>query len=111
AGLTQVAGAGDGGMLTRARLKDDLRPAELDWVTALRGPAIKALMAQGAIQPTLFDETDMAEITSPDYPGERLIACYNPFLEAERARKRGQLLAATEAQLDNIAPATPRAPP
>jgi Transposase DDE domain len=108
-GLTHVAVVGDRGMLTKARIRDDLRPAELDWVTALRGPAIRALISQGAIQPTLFDETDMAEITSPDYPGERLIACYNPFLQAERARKRGELLAGTEAELEKIAAATRRA--
>src|SRR5215468_2373565 len=88
--------------------QDDLRLAELDWITALRGPAIRALISQGAIQPTLFDQADMAEITSPDYPGERLTACYNPFLEAERARKRGELLAA-EAELEKIAAATGRA--
>jgi hypothetical protein len=108
-GLAHVAIAGDRGMLTKARIRDDVKPAELDWVTALRGPAIAALISQGAIQPTLSDETDMAEITSPDYPGERLIACYNPFLEAERARKRGELLAATEAELDKIAAAARRA--
>ena len=108
-GLTHVAVVGDRGMLTKARIKDDLRPAELDWVTALRGPAIKALISQGAIQPTLSGETDMAEITSPDYPGERLIACCNPFLAAGRARKRGELLAATKAELDKIAAATRRA--
>jgi hypothetical protein len=107
--LAHVAIVGDRGMLTKARIKDDLRPAELDWITALRGPAIAALMASGAIQPTLFDQTDMAEITSPDYPGERLIACYNPFLAADRSRKRGELLAATEAELDKIAAATRRA--
>src|SRR5437867_4224736 len=108
-GLSHVALVGDRGMITKARIKDDLKPAKLDWVTALRGPAIKALMAGGTIQPTLFDEQDMAEITSPDYPGERLIACCNPFLAAERARKRGELLAATEAELDKIAAATRRA--
>jgi hypothetical protein len=108
-GLAHVAIVGDRGMLTKARIKDDLKPAKLDWITALRGPAIRALMAQGAIQPTLFDEQDMAEITSPDYPGERLIACYNPFLEADRARKRAELLAATEAELEKIAAATRRA--
>jgi hypothetical protein len=108
-GLTHVAIVGDRGMITKARIKDDLRPAELDWVTALRGPAIKALMAQGAIQPTLFDDTGMAEITSPDYPGERLIACYNPFLAAERARKRGELLDATQAELQKLGQATRRA--
>src|SRR5262245_2116465 len=108
-GLSHVAVVGDRGMLTKARIRDDLKPAELDWVTALRGPAIKALMAEGAIQPSLFDETDMAEITHPDYPGERLITCYNPFLEAARARKRGELLAATEAELAKIDAATKRA--
>jgi DDE family transposase len=108
-GLAHVALVGDRGMITKARIKDDLKPAELDWITALRGPAIKALMTGGTIQPTLFDQTDMAEITSPDYPGERLIACYNPFLAAERARKRGELLAATEAALAKIAAATRRA--
>jgi hypothetical protein len=107
--LTHVAVVGDRGMLTKARIRDDLTPAELDWVTALRGPAIKALMAEGAIQPTLFDQADMAEITSPDYPGERLIACHNPFLAAERARKRGELLDATQAELAKIAAATRRA--
>ena len=108
-GLAHVALVGDRGMITKARIKDDLKPARLDWVTALRGPAIKALMAEGAIQPTLFDEQDMAEITSPDYPGERLIACYNPFLAAERARKRGELLAGTEAELEKIAARTRQA--
>jgi hypothetical protein len=108
-GLTHVALVGDRGMITKARIKDDLKPAELDWVTALRGPAIRVLMARGTIQPTLFDQTDMAEITSPDYPGEQLIACHNPFLEAERARKRGEPLAATEAELEKIAAATRRA--
>jgi hypothetical protein len=105
-GLAHVALAGDRGMITKARIKDDLKPAQLDWVTALRGPAIKALMAAGAIQPTLFDDTGMAEITSPDYPGERLIACYNPFLAAERARKRAELLAGTEAELEKTAART-----
>jgi hypothetical protein len=108
-GLSHVAVVGDRGMLTKARIRDDLKPAELDWVTALRGPAIKALLAEGAIQPTLFDETSMAEITHPDYPGERLIACYNPFLAAERARKRGELLDATQAELQKLDQATRRA--
>jgi hypothetical protein len=108
-GLAHVAVVGDRGMLTKARIRDDLKPAELDWITALRGPQVRALMAEGAIQPTLFDTQDMAEITSPDYPGERLIACYNPFLAAERARKRAELLDATEAELAKIAAATRRA--
>ncbi|HEX9356790.1 MAG TPA: IS1634 family transposase [Streptosporangiaceae bacterium] len=108
-GLAHVALVGDRGMLTKARIRDDVRPARLDWITALRGPSIRALMAKGAIQPTLFDHQDMAEITHPDYPGERLIACHNPFLEAERARKRGELLDGTEAELEKIAAATRRA--
>jgi len=108
-GLAHVALAGDRGMLTKARIRDDVKPAELDWITALRGPSIKALMAKGAIQPTLSGNQDMAEITHPDYPGERLIACHNPFLEAERARKRGELLDGTEAELEKIAAATRRA--
>jgi hypothetical protein len=108
-GLSHVAVVGDRGVLTKARIRDDLKPAELDWITALRGPAIKALLTEGAIQPTLFDETSMAEITHPDYPGERLIACYNPFLAAERARKRGELLDATEAELHKLDQATRRA--
>ena len=108
-GLTHVALVGDRGMLTKARIKDDVKPAHLDWITALRGPAIRALMTQGAIQPTLFDETGMAEITHPDYPGERLIACHNPFLDADRARKRGELLDGTEAELRKIDQATRRA--
>ncbi len=104
-----VAVVGDRGMLTKVRIRDDLKPAELDWITALRGSAIRALMAEGAIQPTLFDAQDMAEITSPDYPGERLIACHNPFLAADRARTRGELLAATEAELARIDQAARRA--
>jgi transposase len=107
--LAHVAVVGDRGMITRARIKDDLKPAELDWVTALRGPAIKALISQGAIQPTLSDQQDMAEITHPGYPGERLIACCSPFLAAGRARTRGELLDATEAGLEKIAAATRRA--
>jgi DDE family transposase len=108
-GLSHVAIVGDRGMLTKARIRDDVKPAELDWITALRGPAIAALISQGAIQPTLSGTQDMAEISHPDYPGERLIACYNPFLAADRARKRGELLDATEAELTKIDQATRRA--
>ena len=75
-------------MLTAARLREDIRPAGLDWITALRAPQVKALVRDGALQLSLFDQMDLAEISSPDYPGERLVACKNPFLEAERARKR-----------------------
>jgi hypothetical protein len=106
--LARVVLAGDRGMLTAARLREDVRPAGLDWITALRAPQVKALVRDGALQLELFDETDLAEITSPDYPGERLVACKNPFLEAERARKRESLLAATEADLEKITAAVTR---
>ena len=108
-GITRVVLAGDRGMLTAARLRDDVRPADLDWITALRAPQVKKLVRDGALQLSLFDQLDLAEITHPDYPGERLIACHNPFLEAERARKRESLLAATEADLAKITAACARA--
>jgi hypothetical protein len=108
-GITKVVLVGDRGMLTAARLRDDVRPAGLDWITALRAPQVKKLVRGGDLQLTLFDQTDLAEITSPDFPGERLVACKNPFLEAERARKRESLLAATEADLEKIAAACARA--
>src|SRR6266487_4664934 len=96
--LARMVMAGDRGMITSARI-DALRELDEDhgWITALRGPAIKKLMADdGPLQLSLFDEQDLAEITSPDFPGERLVACRNPVLAAERARKREDLLAATE---------------
>ena len=108
-GITKVVLVGDRGMLTAARLREDVAPAHLDWITALRAPQVKKLVRGGDLQLTLFDQTDLAEITSPDFPGERLIACMNPFLEAERARKRQSLLAATEADLEKIAAACARA--
>ncbi len=108
-GLTTVVLVGDRGMLTAARLREDIRPADLDWITALRAPQVAKLVRGGALQLTLFDRVDLAEITHPDYPGERLVACMNPFLEAERARKREALLAATEADLAKITAATQRA--
>ena len=107
-GIGRVVLVGDRGMLTAARLREDVRPAGLDWITALRAPQVKALVRDGALQLSLFDEQDLAEITSPDFPGERLVACKNPFLEAERARKRESLLAATEADLAKIAAAVQR---
>src|SRR6266496_1067517 len=106
--LTRVVLVGDRGMLTAARLREDVGPAGLDWITALRAPQVKGLVRDGALQLSLFDETDLAEITHPDYPGERLVACKNPFLEAERARKRESLLAATEADLAKITAAVAR---
>ena len=107
-GLARVVLVGDRGMLTAARLREDVGPAGLDWITALRAPQVKALVRDGALQLELFDEADLAEITHPGYPGERLVACKNPFLEAERARKRESLLAATEADLEKIAAAVQR---
>jgi hypothetical protein len=107
--ITKVVLVGDRGMLTAARLREDVAPADLDWITALRAPQVKKLARDGALQLTLFDVQDLAEITSPDFPGERLVACMNPFLEAERARKRESLLAATEADLEKIAAACARA--
>ena len=108
-GITKVVLVGDRGMLTAARLREDVRPEGLDWITALRAPQVKKLVRDGDLQLTLFDVQDLAEITSPDFPGERLVACMNPFLEAERARKRESLLAATEADLEKIAAACARA--
>jgi Transposase DDE domain len=108
-GITKVVLVGDRGMLTAARLREDVRPEGLDWITALRAPQVKKLARDGALQLTLFDVQDLAEITSPDFPGERLVACMNPFGEAERARKRESLLTATEADLAKIAAACARA--
>ena len=108
-GIAKVVLVGDRGMLTAARLREDVRPQGLDWITALRAPQVKKLARDGDLQLTLFDVQDLAEITSPDFPGERLVACMNPFLEAERARKRESLLAATEADLAKIAAACARA--
>ena len=108
-GITKVVLVGDRGMLTAARLREDVRPEGLDWITALRAPQVKKLVRDGALQLTLFDVQDLAEITSPDFPGERLVACKNPFLEAERSRKRESLLTATEADLEKIAAACARA--
>ncbi len=130
-GIGRVVLVGDRGMLTAARLREDVAPASLDWITALRAPQVKALVRGGDLQLTLFYVNDLAEITSPDFPGERqlslfdvqdlaeitslefpgerLVACMNPFLEAERARKRESLLAATEADLAKIAAACTRA--
>jgi transposase len=107
-GLDHVVLVGDRGMITQARLTEDIKTAGLDWITALRAPAIKELVKGGALQLSLFDERDMASITSPDFPGERLIVCRNPDLAAERTRKRQDLLAATERDLGRIQTAVSR---
>ena len=110
-GLTRLVLIGDRGMITSARI-DALRKLNEDpdtatafgWITALRAPDIATLAAEeGPLQMSLFDTQDLAEISHPDYPGERLIACRNPALAAERARKRNELLAATDADLAAIA--------
>jgi DDE family transposase len=101
-GLTHVVLVGDRGMITEARISADIKAAGLDWITALRGPAIKELLNSGLIQLTLFDTRDMAAITSPDFPGERLVVWRNADLAAERARKREELLVATETDLAAI---------
>ncbi len=101
-GLTSVVLVGDRGMLTQARI-ETCRTAGFAWISALRGPAIARLATDGALQLGLFDERGLAEIVHPDFPGERLVVCRNPALAAERARKRDELLAATEAALAKVA--------
>jgi transposase len=106
--LDHVVLVGDRGMITEARIETLLRPAGLDWITALRAPSIRTLLDQGAFQLSLFDERDLAEVTSPEFPDERLVVCRNPLLAAERARKRMDLLAATEADLRKVTKAVSR---
>jgi len=109
-GLQRLVLVGDRGMLTAARIVEDLQPvAGIDWITALKSVELQKLVSDQALQLSLFDERDLAEIRHPDYPGERLIACYNPLLADERKRKRRELLAATQKKLDEIAAATQRA--
>jgi transposase len=106
--LDHVVLVGDRGMITQARLTEDVKAAGLDWITALRGPAIKDLLKGGALQLSLFDKRDMASITSPDFPGERLIVCRNAELAAKRAHKRQELLDATERDLARVQAAVAR---
>jgi hypothetical protein len=101
-GIERVVLIGDRGMITAARLEQTVKPAGLNFITALRAPAIRSLAEAGTIQLSLFDERDLAEISSPDYPGERLVACRNPLLADERARKRRELLTATEQELLDV---------
>ena len=108
-GLNEVVVVGDRGMLTQARIEQELRPvAGLEWITALRSGQIQKLVSDGALQLSLFDQTDLAEITHPDFPGERLVVCRNPLLAQERARKREDLMVAAEKKLEAIAAATRR---
>ena len=109
-GIEHIVWAGDRGMLTSARIEQVLKPQGMDWVSSLRAPQIAQLAAEhGPFQPTLFDERNILELTSEHFPGERLVVCRNPLLAEERARKRAELLAATEADLAKIAAATQRA--
>jgi transposase len=106
--LEHVVLVGDRGMITQTRITEEITAAGLDWITALRAPAIKALLANGALQLSLFDQRDMASITAPEFPGERLVVCRNPDLAAQRCRKRAELLAATESDLTRIQAAVAR---
>ncbi len=108
-GLSKVVFVGDRGMITEARIREELRPVDgLEWITSLRAPQIRRLVQNGVLQPSLFDELDLAEINHPDFPNERLIACRNPLLAAERSRKRKEMLVSTESKLEEIRKATKR---
>ncbi|MEQ8756064.1 MAG: IS1634 family transposase, partial [Coleofasciculus sp. G1-WW12-02] len=108
-GLKKIIWVGDRGMITQARIREDLyETAGVDWITALRSSQIRKLVNQSYIQLSLFDEKDLAEITCEDYPGERLVACRNPLLAEVRKRNREELLQATEQKLDKIVSATSR---
>ena len=108
-GLARLVLVGDRGMLTAARIREDLAGVEgLRWITSLRAPAIRKLIADKTVHPSLFDQRDLAEVQSDDFPGERLIVCRNPRLAAERRRKRLELLDATETLLEPITAATNR---
>jgi transposase len=108
-GLQKVVLVGDRGMITSARIREDLPASHgIEWISALRATQIQKLARDGSLQMSFFDKTDMVEIAHPDFPGERLVACFNPLLAEERARKRPELLTATEKQLEKIAAATRR---
>jgi hypothetical protein len=100
--LERLVLVGDRGMITSARVQALRELGGMGWITCLRASAIKALATDGALQLSLFDQTNLAEITHPDFPGERLVCCRNPALAAERARKRTELLAATQVELDKV---------
>jgi Transposase DDE domain len=106
--LDHVVLVGDRGMVTQARITEDIKSAGLDWISSLRAPAIRELVEGGVLQLSLFDQRDMASITAPDFPGERLVVCRNPDLAAQRTRKREDLLAATERDLAPIQAAVVR---
>jgi len=101
-GLEHIVLVGDRGMITQARIREDVDPAHLDYLTAVRGPAIEKLCAAKVITPSLFDERNLAEINHPDFPGERLVVCFNPFTKEERERQRGELLEMTDGKLREV---------
>jgi transposase len=107
-GLADVVMVGDRGMITSARTEALKAVGGLGWLTSLRAPQVAALMSSGTLQMSLFDEVNLAEISHPDYPGERLVACRDPALAKERTRKREELLAATEALLAEVKAAVER---
>jgi hypothetical protein len=107
-GIARIVLVGDRGMLTAAQLRTLQAHPGLGWISALRSPAIRDLIESGTLQLSLFDQQHLAEITAPDYPGERLVACFNPLLADERRRKRDELLAATDRALTKIATAAAR---
>ena len=108
-GINRIVFVGDRGMITTARINEDLREIKgLDWISALRTEGIRKLLQAGAIQLSLFDKQDLAEVTSQHFPGERLVVCRNPALAEERSRKREELLKATETKLEPIRLATLR---
>jgi transposase len=108
-GLERVIMVGDRGLITEARIREELRQVEgIEWITALRAAQIRKLVDGGSLQLSLFDERDLGEVTDPSYPGERLVVCRNPVLAEERGRKREDLLKATERELEKIAQATSR---
>ncbi len=108
-GIKKIVLVADRGTLTEARIQAELKSDEdLDWITALRAPAIKELIEQNRFEPELFDDWGIAEISSEEYPGERLIVCKNPILAKERSWKREELLRATEAELEKVREATKR---
>jgi len=106
--LDRVVMVGDRGMITQARITNEIKSVGLDWITALRAPAIKGLLQSGALQLSLFDQRDIASVTTPDFPDERLVVCRNPDLAADRSRKREELLAATERDLARVQAAVAR---
>jgi len=107
-GLDRVVLVGDRGMLTEARIREHVKPAGFDWITTLRGPAVREPVESGEVEMSLFDETDLVELTGDAWPGERLMVCRNPLLADERARKREALLQVAEALLESIAAAVRR---